>query len=132
MYLQPNFYTPNVPDLCSPTDGSEITSFQKTVEATLKSPDENHFANTPQNRSPANDFRSEDCNEILEKELADLDDATAQEELRSDKFNLVSQSSIEIEIRVDENEGDGAVENADARCDIRTDMGEVISEKYFL
>lgn len=123
--MQPNFYTPNVPDLCSPTDGSEITSFQKAAEATLKSPDEDHFANTPQNRSPANDFRSDDCNELLEKELADLDDATAKDERRSDKFNLVSQSSIEIEIRDDELRDDDAVEKADAICDKKEDVGEV-------
>lgn len=64
----------------------------------MKSPDENHFAVTPVNRSPANEFRSEDCNEILAKELATLDETTANEDRSpDDRFNLVSQSSIEID-----------------------------------
>lgn len=93
-----------VPDLCSPMDGSEITSFniaKKTLNAafSLQSPDENHFAITPENRSPSNVFRSEDCNELLAKELAKLDETTTMVDDQSpdDRFNLVSQSSIEIE-----------------------------------
>ena len=70
-----------IPDLLSPTDGSEITSFNAAISQSitdadsLKSPDENHFANTPPsvNASPTNVFRSDDCNELLAKELAKLD-----------------------------------------------------------
>lgn len=82
-------------------DGSEITSFniaKNFSTLALKSPDENHFANTPQNRSPANVYRSEDCNEILAKELAKLDEDTGGDQSPDDRFNLVSQSSIEIHI----------------------------------
>lgn len=46
-----------------------------------------------QNQSPANVYRSEDCNEILEKELEQLNESN-----KVDRFNLVSQSSIEIEL----------------------------------
>lgn len=68
--------------LQSPMD--EITSFnviQKTENAfTLKSPDEDHFAVTPLNSSPANVFRSDDCNELLAKELAGLEDNSSDQE----------------------------------------------------
>lgn len=58
-------------------DGSEITSFNAFQSADmgtrLKSPDENHFAVTPPNNSsPSNVYRSDDCNELLAKELAKL------------------------------------------------------------
>lgn len=78
---------------------------------------------TPQNRSPANDFRSDDCNELLARELADLDEAK-QEELEDAKCNLVSQASIEIDICDDEQkESNGAP----SCCDIKeeVDVGEV-------
>lgn len=80
-------------------DGSEITSFKKplNVASSLKSPDENHFAITPENRSPSNVFRSEDCNELLAKELAELDETIRDDQSPNDRFHLVSQSSIEIE-----------------------------------
>lgn len=65
-------------DLQSPMDGSEITSFNVAAAATrLKSPDENYFAVTPTNPSPpppSNVYRSDDCNELLAKELASLDE----------------------------------------------------------
>lgn len=125
-----------MPDLCSPTDGTEITSFQNIVpqsktspaDASLKSPNENHFAVTPQNRSPANDFRSADCNELLAKELADLDEAK-QQELADAKMQLVSQASIEIEIRDDEDrcgdEDAGASAVTQSSCDnVNEDTGE--------
>lgn len=82
-------------------DGSEITSFniaKNFSTLSLKSPNENHFAVTPQNRSPANVYRSDDCNELLAKELARLGDDTSGDQSPNDKFNLVSQSSIEIDI----------------------------------
>lgn len=83
-------------------DGSEITSFNiakkpLNVASSLKSPDENHFAITPENQSPSNVFRSEDCNELLAKELAELDETSRDDESPNDRFHLVSQSSIEIE-----------------------------------
>lgn len=83
---------PKIDYLCSPID--EITNFKKIDPEKLKSPDENYFAVTPQtSNSPSNIFRSVDCNEILENELAQLDDSSD----RSIK-QLVSQSSIEISI----------------------------------
>lgn len=88
-------------------DGSEITSFNITGTvfpsnlASFKSPNENHFAITPPNQSPANVYRSDDCNEIIAKELAlsfneiKSDDRSPED---SERCQLVSQSSIEIEI----------------------------------
>lgn len=68
--------------LQSPMD--EITSFnviQKSENTfTLKSPDEDHFAVTPLNSSPANVFRSDDCNELLAKELAGLEDNSSDQD----------------------------------------------------
>lgn len=62
------------------------------------SPDDHHFEENP---NPAEMvFRSDDCNELLEKELTEL------EKLEKSK-NLVSQSSIEIEIK---QEGDKTTE----------------------
>lgn len=66
----------------------------------LKSPDEDHFANSPRNNSPSNVYRSLDCNELLEKELEDLrikDSSVPQDECKVSKY-LVSQSSVEIDI----------------------------------
>lgn len=110
-------------------DGSEITSFNiakktLTAGASLKSPDENHFAITPENRSPSNVFRSEDCNELLAKELAKLDETT-MDESPDDRFNLVSQSSIEIEFS---NEKD-----SEGKVDLEPEfMGEVSLSKQQL
>lgn len=68
--------------LQSPTD--EITSFnviQKTETSyTLKSPNEDYFAVTPTNSSPANVYRSDDCNELLAKELAGLEDTSSDQD----------------------------------------------------
>lgn len=83
-------------DLASPLDSTEITSFNKNktiIEGMLKSPEENHFAASPQNSSPSNIYRSSDCNEVLQNELKNLD----MEEMTIPR-NLVSQSSIEIEM----------------------------------
>lgn len=63
----------------------------------LKSPDENHFAITPQNRSLSNVFRSDDCNELLAKELATLDE-NQEDQSHTHRFHLISQSSVEIDI----------------------------------
>lgn len=84
-------------------DGSEITSFniaKKMPNLSLRSPDENHFAITPQNQSPANVYRSADCNELLAKELEQLNEVDNNKDRSpdDDRYNLVSQSSIEIEI----------------------------------
>uniref|UniRef100_A0A1L8DBA4 Protein FAM91A1 n=1 Tax=Nyssomyia neivai TaxID=330878 RepID=A0A1L8DBA4_9DIPT len=88
--------TPCVPnELLTPLDGSEITIHKSKSNdlAKLKSPVEEHFAVTPKSSSPSNVFRSDDCNELLETELAEL----AQCEGRYGK-ELVSQNSIEIAI----------------------------------
>lgn len=95
----------NLAELASPMDGSEITSFNiaknlPTLTA-FKSPDENHFAITPPNQSPANVYRSDDCNEIIAKELAlSLNEIKNNDRSPEDseRGQLVSQSSIEIEI----------------------------------
>lgn len=88
-------------DLLSPFDSTEITSFNKNktvIEGTLKSPEENHFASSPQNSSPSNIYRSSDCNEVLKHELETLD----QGDMKIPR-NMVSQSSIEIEMAQDDN-----------------------------
>ena len=93
-------------DLQSPLDSTEITSFNKNKTvidgsmSQLKSPDENYFAHSPQNKSPSNIFRSSDCNEVLQHELENLDKKT--EGNVTVPKNMVSQSSIEIEL-VDSN-----------------------------
>ncbi|KAJ6641278.1 Protein FAM91A1 [Pseudolycoriella hygida] len=83
--------------LQSPMD--EVTSFnviRKTDDNfTLKSPNEDYFAITPSNSSPANVFRSADCNELLAKELAGLEDNLSDQDEEKSK-GLYSQSSIEI------------------------------------
>ncbi|KAH8322790.1 hypothetical protein KR059_005934 [Drosophila kikkawai] len=62
---------------------SEVaTSFQ------LKSPDENHFAATPEH-GPANEFTSPDCSQVLASELA-----------KCSRGDLVSQSSVEIPLEM--------------------------------
>lgn len=91
-------------DLLSPLDSQEITSFNKNKTiidgslSLLKSPDENYFAASPQNSSPSNVYRSADCNELLQNELEKLE--LSDKEIKIPK-NMVSQSSIEIEM-VDE------------------------------
>ena len=86
-------------DLQSPLDSTEITSFNKNKTvidgslSQLKSPDENYFAQSPQNKSPSNVFRSSDCNELLQHELENLDNKSEVV-----PRHMVSQSSIEIEL----------------------------------
>lgn len=105
--VRPNTLT-NIPqgislqDLQSPLDSTEITSFNKNKTvidgslSQLKSPDENYFAQSPQNKSPSNVFRSSDCNELLQHELENLDNKS--EANVSVPKNMVSQNSIEIEL----------------------------------
>lgn len=94
-------------DLQSPLDSTEITSFNKNKTiidgslSLLKSPDENYFAVSPKNTSPSNVFRSADCNEVLQHELEKLDKSDKLDEQVKIPKNMVSQSSIEIEL-VDE------------------------------
>lgn len=108
-----------IKDLLSPMDGSEITNFKIPQNSErLKSPDENYFSSTPVENlspSPSNVYRSDDCNEILETELAKLN----EEELK--RGELVSQSSIEIEFK-ETNSIDG--DNRDL-CEEKEDLGEV-------
>lgn len=74
--------SPSIQSISSPMD--EITSFnfvQRTENNfTLKSPNEDYFAVTPLNSSPANVFRSDDCNELLAKELAGLEDNSSDQD----------------------------------------------------
>lgn len=100
-------------------DGLEISSFNiaaKPIGASLKSPDENYYALTPKNRSPADVFRSDDCNELLAKELADLDYADKE---NGGRRNLVSQSSIEIEICAEDEKKMDDGSKVDGGCDIK-------------
>lgn len=99
-------------DLQSPLDSTEITSFNKNKTiidgslSLLKSPDENYFASSPKNASPSNVFRSADCNEVLQHELEKLDlgDQKMGEDEKMIPKNLISQSSIEIELVDDDAE----------------------------
>lgn len=76
----------NVPNSDAATPATaEITSF------TLKSPDENHFATTPEH-GPANEFTSPDCSQVLASELAKC----------SSRADLLSQSSVEIPMAEEE------------------------------
>jgi hypothetical protein len=119
---------PQLLDLNSPLDSTEITSFNKNktiinaAVENLKSPDENYFSATPQNRSPSNIFRSDDCNELLEKEL----DSLNEEEATSGR-GLVSQSSIEIAI--DDEQGRVGDESKKAEAEPEY-LGEV-SGRFF-
>lgn len=96
-------------DLQSPLDSTEITSFNKNKTvidssmSTLKSPDENYFSVTPIiTSSPSIEFKSADCNDLLQNELKKLDERDASKFLDDDEKkipkNMVSQSSIEIEL----------------------------------
>lgn len=91
-------------------DGSEITSFniaKNIPNLTLKTAHENHFAITPQNQSPANEYRSADCYELLAKEVEQLNEFDKGDcSPDSERCQLVSQSSIEIEICDNDKKGD--------------------------
>lgn len=87
-------------------------------------PDEDHFAVTPQNQSPANVYRSDDCNELLAKELEQLDEGDKGDQSPDDeRYQLVSQSSIEIEIcDTDKNDGLNAIdEEPESRGEVSND-----------
>lgn len=90
----PSLLVPPITDLLSPLDASEITTFnqkhQSSSADTLKTFDD-FVAVTPLNiKSPANDYRSEDCNELILKELEIL------ENKENARKALVSQSSVEV------------------------------------
>lgn len=97
-------------DLLSPLDSTEITSFNKNktiIEGStslLKSPDENYFAASPKNASPSNVYRSADCNELLQDELEKLNMSDKNSDEVKIPRNMVSQSSIEIELVDDDAE----------------------------
>lgn len=90
--------------ITSPTTeaASELIGFVRSpgkqkVVPNLKSPDENYFANSPQNSSPSNVFISDDCNELLASELANCGDLAADGSCsQGNKPELVSQGSVEI------------------------------------
>lgn len=76
--------SPSVQSISLQSPMDEITSFNVTQKSensfTLKSPNEDYFAVTPSNSSPANVYRSDDCNEILAKELAGLEDNSSDQD----------------------------------------------------
>lgn len=97
----------------TPGDGSEITSFNVVKKTPMKTLNEEHYFEPTENQSPSNEFRSEDCNEILTKELDDLVDNPY------DKFQLVSQSSVEIEFSNQNDIGQSLIEtNAEVNLTI--------------
>lgn len=81
-------------------DAAYFNLAKNLPNSSLKSPVENHFAITPQNQSPSNVYRSDDCNELLAKELEQLNDVDKSYDRSpdSERSHLVSQSSIEIDI----------------------------------
>jgi hypothetical protein len=108
--LQPITKDISFQDLQSPLDSTDIiTNFDKSSNATvidgsfssLKSPNEQHFASTPI-KSPSNDFRSADCNKLLEQEIDESGAGRQRQRVDDDERripkNMVSQSSIEIEL----------------------------------
>lgn len=102
---------PPINDLLSPLDASEITTFNQkhqssSVDTLITPSDCDFIAITPQNfKSPANDYRSADCNELIMKELEILESRE-----NAKRSALVSQSSVEVlPIKDDEN----GVENGD-------------------
>lgn len=83
----------------------EITSFNVIKKSdttfTLKSPNEDYFAVTPLNSSPANVFRSDDCNELLAKELAGLEDNSSdQDDGKWHSLNLLGISLWQLPVYV--------------------------------
>lgn len=86
---------PPITDLLSPLDGSEVTTFNQKHQSnsadTLVTPLDDFVTITPLNiKSPANDFRSDDCNELIMRELDLL------ESKENAKRELVSQSSVDV------------------------------------
>lgn len=74
-----------VAELLSPNDDVDISTFQNKFAS-----QEDHFGATssPASGSPANEYRSADCNELLESELETLNSGR----------KLISEASIEIPI----------------------------------
>uniref|UniRef100_A0A336MYF7 CSON009634 protein n=1 Tax=Culicoides sonorensis TaxID=179676 RepID=A0A336MYF7_CULSO len=101
---QSNAIAPPITDLLSPLD-SEITAFN-TLEP------EKVSSNTP--KSPAVLYRSEDCNELIEKELDILEDEENKRKV------LNSQSSVELLVLDDDNQG------------IKQNNGEYYGEEWTL
>lgn len=79
----------SVSELMSPNDDVDISTFQQKFAL----PSEEKKSSSPSGGSPANEYRSEDCNELLQSELDNL--AANSQEKRSE---LISQASIEIPI----------------------------------
>lgn len=81
--------TVGVAELLSPNDDVDISTFQRR----FTSAEEEHFGTVvespPSGGSPANEYRSADCNELLESEL---------DTLSSGGRKLISEASIEIPI----------------------------------
>lgn len=71
-------------ELLSPNDDVDISTFQKKLSS-----HEDHFAKSSGSGSPANEYRSVDCDELLESEL---------DKLSSNARKLISEASIEIPI----------------------------------
>lgn len=88
--LHVNTAPPPITDLLSPLDASEITTFQNNPTP-FKSPDD-FVAITPI-QSPDNVFTSDDCTELISKELDMLDEDDR-------RTALVSQSSVEVLVDV--------------------------------
>ncbi|XP_022220353.2 protein FAM91A1 [Drosophila obscura] len=86
-----------VPTSEATTPATELTSYQ------LKSPDENHFAATPEH-GPANEFTSPDCSQVLASELAKC--SQSQSSRHASRADLLSQSSVEIPIALEDGAGE--------------------------
>ncbi|XP_017137070.1 protein FAM91A1 [Drosophila miranda] len=84
-----------VPTSEATTPATELTSYQ------LKSPDENHFAATPEH-GPANEFTAPDCSQVLASELAKC----SQSSRHASRADLLSQSSVEIPIAMEDGSGE--------------------------
>ncbi|XP_068148618.1 protein FAM91A1 [Drosophila tropicalis] len=84
---------------------NHVPNNQEKGQQQLKSPDENHFATTP-DHGPANEYTSDDCNQVLASELAKCSGRTG---------DLVSQNSVEIPLArsLIEHDGDEEEETAE-------------------
>ncbi|KAH8372094.1 hypothetical protein KR093_010074 [Drosophila rubida] len=69
-----------------PNAKSHVPNTEQLTSYQLKSPDENHFAATPEH-GPANEYTSADCSQLLASELANC---------ASPRGELVSQNSVEL------------------------------------
>lgn len=87
-----------IPEILSPANASDITSFHIAEKGLPKSEEL-----TPK-RYPDNVYRSADCDEILEKELAELQENNDDRSV-GENYPLVSQSSIEIDVSDESSHG---------------------------